>query len=148
MTGRTLLIGGGIFLAVFTAALWYFQTYAFYEELPPETTVLGQYPVERWDGIDASTSPLKKRVCLTVSAQTARRIMDDEVALSGGEPLVAPSWFECFDAEAIARDLEAQAARLYMIRTSVFDGVDEYLAVYPDGRAYIWRELQPEFKNQ
>ena len=26
--------------------------------------------------------------------------------------------------------------------------VDEYLALYPDGRAYIWRELQPEFKNQ
>ena len=148
MTGRTLLIGAGVFLVLFTAALWYFQTYAFYEDLPPEPTVLGQYPVQSWEGIDAATSPLKKRVCLTVTPEVAQQIADDTSELTGGEPLVAPSWFDCFDAETIARDLEAGKATLHMVATSVFDGVDEYLALYPDGRAYIWRELQPEFKNQ
>lgn len=148
MKGRNLLIGGGVLLAIFTAGLWYTQFHAYYHELPPEDTVMGKYPVVEWAGIDASSSPLKKRVCLRVSPEVTQQITDDEYELNGGEPLVAPGWFECFDARQIARDLESRQARLYMIGPSGSEGVDEFMALYADGRGYIWPQLQDRFKDQ
>lgn len=150
MSGRTLLLGGLGFLVVFTAALWYTQFYAFYQDLPRQPlTVMGQqYPVVDWQGIDATSSPLKKRVCLSVTPETAQKIADEHYELAGGTPLVAPGWFECFDARRIAGDLEAHRAQLYMVHPGVFDGVDEYVALYPDGTAFIWRQLQPEYLDK
>jgi len=149
MTGRALFIGFLVALAVFTAALWYFQTYAFYEDIDaPEGGLMGRYPVETWAGIDATSSPLKKRVCLTVTPETAQKIADDEFELTGGEPLVAPYWFDCFDAAALAADLAAGRAQLYSLGQEVAEGVDEYLALYADGRGFIWRQLDPRFRTQ
>ena len=149
MRGRTLMIATGLGLAAFTAALWYFQTYAYYRDLPLDPDRLGaEYPIETWRGIDASSSPLKLRVCLTVSEETAIRFRDDQFELAGGEPLVAPGWFDCFDAKAIARDLQSHQADLYSLGPSGFDGIDEMLALYPDGRGYIWRQLDPAFTTQ
>ena len=149
MRGRKLLIPAGLALAAFTGALIWFQFYAFYDDLPPEPLVIQgiEYPSTGWQGIDAISSPLKKRVCLTLSPETAAAIEADQFELVDGEPLVAPKWFDCFDAKQIHRDLEAKVARLYMIGSSDFDGVDEMLALYPDGRAFIWRQLQPKFRK-
>ena len=150
MPGRILVIVGALGLVLFTAALWYFQNHAFYEELPLQPLVMNgrEYPVESWQGIDAATSPLKRRVCLTVASATAGQIRDDLPKRAEGEPLVAPYWFECFDAKTLARDLAAGEAGLYMIGASGFDGIDEVLALYPDGRGFIWRQLKPEFRTQ
>ena len=148
MKGRTFLIWGGVFLAMFTAALWYTQFHAYYREMPAETVVMGVYPVSEWTGIDATSSPLKKRVCLRVSEETAQRIHDEQFELNGAEPLVAPGWFECFDARQIARDLEAGVAQFYLIGPSESEGVDEFLALYPDGRGYIWPQLQARYRAQ
>lgn len=149
MRGRFLLLPAGLALAAFTGILVYFQFYAFYGELEQEPlTIMGaEYPVTGWQGIDASSSPLKKRVCLTLTPDTAKAIADDQFELVNGEPLVAPDWFECFDAKQIARDLEARRAQLYMIGSSDFQGVEEMLALYPDGRGFMWRQLKPEFRQ-
>ena len=150
MKGRTLLIGGGIFLAIFTGALWYFQVYAFYKELPAQPVVLGDkaYESVSWDGIDGTSSPLKRRVCLTVSPEQSGEISAALEPSEDAEPLLAPKWFECFDAKQLSRDLKAQKAVAGIVAVGVADGVDEYLAIYPDGRGYIWRQLQPKYANQ
>ena len=150
MTGRTLLIGGGVFLAIFTAALWYFQTYAFYRDYPQRPLIIQgiEYPVTGWEGTDAGSSPLKMRVCLTVTTETARKIQDDQYEQAGAEPLVAPRWFECFDARQISRDIEAGKAQVYAPGTSPFADVHDYMALYPDGRGYLWRQLDPKFSTQ
>lgn len=148
MTGRWLLIGGGVVLAVFTVVLWYTQYYAYYQELPaPENGLMGTYPIETWQAIDGTSSPLKLRVCATVTPETVGQITDDLDALLAGDPLVAPSWFECFDARSIAQDLDAGAAALYQLGPSRFDGVNEVMALYPDGRIFMWRVLDERFQG-
>lgn len=149
MKGRFLLVPAGLMLAAFTAALVYFQFYAFYDELEEQPLdVMGTvYPVSAWNGIDAFSSPLKKRVCLSVSAETVARIAAEQSVAEDAEPLVAPDWFECFDARQISRDIDAGRAKTYLMGGSDFDGVDEYLALYPDGRGYVWRQLKPEFRK-
>ena len=57
------------------------------------------------------------------------------------EPLVAPGWFDCFDAEAIAKDLDAGAARAILAEFNEPYGFDRIIAAYPDGRAFQWRQI-------
>ena len=150
MRGRFLLLAGGGALAIFTGLLWYFQFYAFYEDLAEQPLVIGgtSYPVEHWQGIDASSSPLKRRVCLQVSEPVAGQISAEQTALAEAEPLVAPDWFECFNAKQIARDLEAGKAQAFALGASGFEGLDDVFALYPDGRGYLWRQLQERYRNQ
>ena len=150
MSGRTLAIGFLLVTAVFGVALWYFQTYAFYRDLLEQPFEIGGevYPVEGWEGIDATSSPLKRRVCLTLSEEVALAVSAAVPPTEGAEPLVAPGWFECFDAKAISRDLEAGRATAHALGESAFDGIDEWMALYPDGRAYLWRQVNPSYAVQ
>ncbi|MEM6943460.1 MAG: DUF6446 family protein [Pseudomonadota bacterium] len=150
MSGRRLMIGLLGFTAIFAAALWYFQTHAFYQRTEIAALTVGgiAYPVEAWQGIDATTSPLKWRACFEASPQllTAAETVWSPVA--SGTPLIAPSWFDCFDAEAIASDLAGGRASAFLIEPDVAHGADRYLALYPDGRAYAWHQLTPELAEQ
>lgn len=149
MRGRNLMIVGGVLLAAFTAALWYFQFHAFYDDLPQEPLLVQgtEYPVTAWQGTDASSSPLKRRICVRFDSATVARIAADHLVVPDAEPLVAPEWFDCFNAKQITRDIAAGKARAYMMGSSAFDGVDELIAIYPDGRGFVWRELQPQFQQ-
>lgn len=150
MTGRNLMIAAAVLLAAFTGALWYFQFHAFYEELPQEPLVVQgtEYPVVSWEGTDASSSPLKRRVCVTLTSETLARLAAEQSPASDAEPLVAPDWFTCFDAKQITRDIAGRSALAYKAGSSGFEGVDNYLAVYPDGRGYLWRQLDARFREQ
>ena len=137
MRGRTLMIAMLVFAALFGAVLWYFQTYAFYGEIGAESVEIAgkEYPVRDYRGIDAVTSPLKHRACYLVSDNI------DAPPAENATPLVAPGWFDCFDAEAIAKALEGGVAQAYLAQENEVDGFDRIVAVYPDGRAYEWRQL-------
>ena len=150
MPGRPLIIAFLLGLVVFAGALWFFQTHAYYRDLPRQKLVIGgkTYPVADWTGTHATSSPLKLRACLTVAPETAAAVAADQPAARGAEPLVAPGWFECFDAKAITRDLEAGAARAYALGPTGAEGIDAWLALYPDGRAYKWHQLNPRYANQ
>ena len=56
-------------------------------------------------------------------------------------PRNAPSWFECFDAQAIAAELEAGTALTFLGQKNVEFGVDRIVAITEDGRGYIWHDL-------
>ena len=121
--------------------LWYFQTYAFYAELGADTVMIaGQdYSVSNYRGIDAMTSPLKLRSCFYLPAPPDAPVAEDPT------PLVAPSWFDCFDARELTQALEAGDAIAYVAQPEEFDGVDRLVARYHDGRAFEWRQFNEKY---
>lgn len=146
MPGRYLMIFAACVLAVFAVALWYTQMYAFYDDLPEtsEITVADRtIPVTDFIGVDAQTSPIKYRACMELDPSAF-----DGLSLAVKPvPLVAPHWFECFDARAIGKALEAGEAKAYLAASEEFHGSERFIAVYPDGRAFMWRQLSPEFSK-
>ncbi len=145
------LVAGGIvaFGAVFGVSMWYSQVYAYYEEVVglQEITVGGEaFTVRDYKGIEARTSPLKMRGCFMFddpkAAITAGRLADDAV------PLKPPYWFDCFDTEAILADIKAGAATPIMAGLDDGDGADLYMAIYPDGRAYRWRQVNSKYEGR
>ena len=95
--------------------------------------------------MDADTSPNKLRVCFTVDPGAFEGVPLAE----NPEPLVAPPRLDCFDAETIARDLEAGRAVAYLAGDETPEEAVDYevvrmIAVYPDGRAYMWRHYRED----
>ena len=148
MSGKLLM---SLFLAaaaIFGAAMYYYQVYAYYDEIAGLESIDVQgraIPVSGYTGIDSDTSPNKLRGCFTADPAD----FADVPLAEDPEPLLAPRWFGCFDAEAIARDLEAGAAIAYLAGDETPQGAAGYeihrmIAVYPDGRAYLWRHYRED----
>ena len=109
MNGKVLMSALIGFSLIFGAALWYFQTRAYYEEVIGVTEVMAYgdaFPVSNYRGIDADTSPLKLRACFTVDWDYWPSDEYKDVA----EPLTTPDWFDCFDADQIAADIQGDLA--------------------------------------
>lgn len=140
MNGK-LMVGGIVAVALAAGAgLWYSQTYAYYERQDGLNEVFAYgdaFPVTNYRGIDANTSPLKLRACFTVDWDYFPSDEFRDVA----EPLTAPSWFDCFDAEAISKDIEAGNAVAILAEKNVPFGFSRFIAQYPDGNAYMWRQI-------
>ncbi|MEO0820991.1 MAG: DUF6446 family protein [Pseudomonadota bacterium] len=143
MSGKALMAALLAFTAVFAVGLWYAQFHAFYEEYEAESVEIGGtvYPVTEFEGIDASTSPLKLRACFRMEAVPAG------APYAAAEPLVAPGWFDCFDAERLSRALAEGRAIAFLAETEEFDGIDRVVMRFPDGRAFMWRQLNEKFAD-
>ena len=135
-----------VFGLFFGAGLFYTQNFAFYDRVEGLTqiTVQGRaVPVSDYTGIDASSSGLKRRGCFRA----------DPAAFEGLDqatnpvPLTPPFWFDCFDTAQIAEDIAAGRATAYLAAVEELDGIDRLVAVYPDGRAYEWRQLNDKFSE-
>lgn len=137
MNGRYLAGGLVAFALLFGAVLWWFQTRGHYVTVEgvQSVTVAGEtIPVAHYEGIDAASSPLKLRGCFRAEGL-------DGPEAPEAEPLVAPGWFGCFDAERITQDLAAGRARAILAAFNEPWGFDRIVASYPDGRAFEWRQI-------
>jgi hypothetical protein len=147
MNGK-MMVGGIVAAALVAGAgLWYSQTYAYYERQDGlnEVVAFGDaFPAKNYRGIDAETSPLKLRACFTVDWDYAPSQTYKAVA----EPLTAPSWFGCFDAEAISNDIQADKATVILAEKNEPFGFSRYIAQYPDGNAFMWRQINECGKAQ
>lgn len=147
MNGK-LMVGGIVAVALaMGAGLWYSQTYAYYEQQDglKEVYAYGDaFPVSNYRGIDAQTSPLKLRACFTVDWDY---FPSDEFK-AVAEPLTAPSWFDCFDAETLSRDIQAGNATVILAERNEPFGFSRYIAQYPDGSAFMWRQINECGKAQ
>lgn len=147
MSGKRLIQGFLIFLAVFAAALIYTQFFAYYERLDGvETVTVAGVPVavSEYRGISSSSSPLKPRACFALDPEAVA----DLAPATDATPLTAPFWFRCFDAHQLTEDLAAGSATAYAAARDAPKGFDEMVAVYPDGRAFLWRQLNETFRDQ
>lgn len=132
-------------------AMWYLQVYAYYEPAvfePGEeirlTPIASATPetilAEDVTGIDSESSPIRFRACFTTPLSLAM-LSETYMAYDGPEPLVAPGWFDCFDAQAIGTALERGEALAFLSEAGIHPGVDRVVAVFPDGRAFAWHQL-------
>ncbi|MFN4098488.1 MAG: DUF6446 family protein [Pararhodobacter sp.] len=132
-----LLAGGG---------MYYLQVYAYYDRLEPRIGYQVDTPdggtarlsIAGFDGIDSISSPLRYRACFTIVGD-----LPPMVERPRAEPLNAPGWFDCFNAERIGTDLSTGAARVVLAEANAPYGFDRVMALYPDGRAYVWPQINP-----
>jgi hypothetical protein len=135
------------------AAVWWLQVHAFYQPVAA-TSPAAVIRLQRLDGasaeamlvtpdfegIDATSSPLRFRACF-VTPMTLGLLTETFRVYDRPTPLVAPGWFDCFDAGRIGADLETGQAIAFLSEENIAPGVDRVVAVYPDGRAFAWHQL-------
>lgn len=140
---------------IFGAVVYYTQLYAFYEELPADTEMQmvnlasGQSEIlitDGFSGIDSTSSPLRFRACFTIST-SLQTLTETFGAYEEATPLTAPGWFDCFDAPAIGAALGRGEATGFLGQANIHDGVDRMIAVFPDGRAFAWHQLNEKFAD-
>jgi hypothetical protein len=139
-SGRLLAGGLVAFAAFFGLVLWWFTVFAYYRTVDGLVfvEVSGRpVPVVGYRGIDADSSPLKMRGCFRLDPAS----LPDAPEAEAPAPLIAPFWFGCFDADAIGADLEAGRARAVVAERDAPPGFVRIVVVYPDGRAYQWRQV-------
>ncbi|HMO09271.1 MAG TPA: DUF6446 family protein [Paracoccaceae bacterium] len=134
----TVLAGGG---------MYYLQVYGYYRTLDPAspeaalTVVTGggevALPVTGLRAIDSDSSPIRFRACATLAAA----LPDGALPYDDPVPLTAPGWFDCFDAAAIGAALERGEARAFLSRAHFPWGVGRVLAAFPDGRIFVWPQI-------
>jgi hypothetical protein len=153
MTGRAVILATLILALIAGAALYYLQVYAYYTEVAAEeaggvrmtlaaTGVAEDIPFADFRGIDSNSSPIRFRACFTTplaEADLAARF----VPYPDPTPLIAPGWFDCFDAEAIGAALESGEARAYLGVGDIRWGIDRVVAILPDGRGFAWHQINP-----
>ncbi|EGJ23314.1 hypothetical protein RSWS8N_14540 [Cereibacter sphaeroides WS8N] len=154
MNGK-LLVGGIVLSALAAGAvMWWAQLYAYYEEAafaPGEeirlTPILGDAPeaivANEVTGIDSGSSPLRFRACFTTPLSQAM-LTETYRVYPDPTPLNAPPWFDCFDAERIDAALRKGEAIAFLSEHDIAPGVDRVVAVFPDGHAFAWHQLNAE----
>lgn len=149
MTGKILVSAMMIITAVFAAGVYYSQVYGYYYEVEARgndvqlTTFDGRIETilsDDFDAIDADSSPIRYRACFSTPLSQAMLSETFEI-FDTPEPRNAPHWFDCFDAEQIGNDLVHGQAIAFMGQENISYGVDRIVAIYPDGRGFVWHQL-------
>lgn len=159
MTGKIAGVAILVTALIAGAALYYLQVYAYYDEVTVSadggpvvqlTNVATNAPepmlVEDFNGIDADSSPLRFRGCFS-TPMSVPMLTETFVTYDEAEPTTAPNWFDCFNAKQIGADLEAGRAFAFLSEKEIGDGVDRVVAVYDDGRAYVWHQLNEKYRD-
>lgn len=151
MTGKIMAVAILLCAAVAGGALYYLQVYGFYTQVaarPGQDVQLilqssgAPEPIsyDNFRAIDADSSPIRYRACFN-TILTPAQLGQIYATVDGATPRNAPGWFDCFDAESIAAELEAGTAIALLSAKNIHYGVDRIVAVTADGRGYAWHEL-------
>ncbi|MDX1780705.1 MAG: DUF6446 family protein [Thalassovita sp.] len=147
------LLAGFIVVMALVAgvAMYYLQVYAFYDEVAASGTddvqltslVTGRpEPIlyEGFKAIDSDSSPIRYRACFSTPMSQAMLTETYEM-YDTAEPLIAPGWFNCFDAKALGAELENGTALAFTGQRNIQYGVDRVVAVTEDGRGFVWHQI-------
>ena len=151
MSGKLLGIGLLVIGLFAGAALYYLQIYGFYTEVAdtdaPDIKLVSVVsgtpePIRytNFQAIDAESSPIRFRACFQTGMSLAALTESFEL-IDAPDPRNAPHWFDCFDAAAIAAEIDAGTALTFLGEKNIHFGVDRIVAITEDGRGYIWHEL-------
>lgn len=150
MNGKIAAISIVVAGVIAGAALYYLQVYYYYEDVSAEVTSIRLTPIqgdaaeaipaEGITAIDATSSPIRFRACFTTPLSQAM-LTETYRLYDRAEPLTAPGWFSCFDAEAIGTALESGEALAFLGQRDIEYGIDRVVAVFPDGRAFAWHQI-------
>ena len=151
MTGKILSMMILITAVVAGFGMYYLQVYHFYDEVVANGTddvqmvslTSGQpEPVlyEDFRAIDADSSPIRYRACFTTTMSHAMLTETYEL-YDTAEPLVAPKWFDCFDAAALGEALEEGRALAFLSEKDVQYGIDRIVAIDENGQGHVWHQI-------
>lgn len=155
MSGKILVIFFAALLLLVGGSLYYLQVYHFYREIsgpeiPVNMTLVGdqgqalEIPVTDFKGIYSVSTPIGHRACFKTDPAMASTAQPYPQAT----PLGAPGWFGCFDYGQITDDLASGAAKAYLAQKNIAPKIDNIIAVYPDGRAYEWRQANEDAEEK
>lgn len=150
------ILGSGLLAGV---GLLYLQNYAGWAELGPrevgeiqlQTAGTGELEVivaENVKGLDTAdegirlSGDLSFRACFT-TPQSIAMLSETFVIADNAEPLTSPGWFDCYDAREVGLALENDEAVAFRGEENIAYGVDRMVAVFPDGRGFVWHQLNP-----
>ena len=157
MNGKIAVVVTVLSALIVGVGVWYTQVYAFYQPVAFQpgaeirlTPIISRVPepilAENVTGIDADSSPLRFRACFTTPLSVAM-LSETYVIYDLAVPLTAPGWFDCFDAQVIGRALETGEAIAFLSEPEIAPGVDRVVAVFPDGRAFAWHQINASLKE-
>lgn len=132
------------------AGMYYLQVYHYYRQvqpadIPASLTLEGAViPVSDYQGIYSVSSPLANRACFKTDAAAATTA----TPYDNPTPLIPPRWFKCFDVAQLSEDVASGAAKTYLVQKDIAPKIDAVIAVYPDGRAYQWRQTNEEAEEK
>lgn len=148
------IVGSGV-LAGF--GMWYLMSYAGWAELDAlevgeiqlqavDTGELTPILSENVKGLDTVedgvrlSGDISFRACFTTPTPLIE-LMQDYAAMPDPVPLTSPSWFDCYNAQEVGAALEEGEAVAFIGPQNITYGVDRVVAVFPDGRGYVWHQL-------
>jgi len=134
-----LAVGGGVYYA---------QVYGYYETVAGDIVVLtakGSGDAEEilFDSlraIDASSSPIRYRACFTTPL-SLDTLSETYELFDTAEPLRAPYWFDCFDAQAIGSQLSEGKAVAFTGTRNLEYGIDRVVAINDEGMGFVWHQV-------
>ncbi|MBW7922727.1 MAG: histidine kinase [Rubellimicrobium sp.] len=148
--GRMLIVVLLALAVVAGVGLYWLQNYAYYRTLsaPSEEITLVSdisglpeaVPYTNFRAIESVSAPVGFRSCFDIGL-AAEVIARNYTPYPGAEPLIAPRWFDCFDAVALGEALERGEATAWLGRRDVIWGFDRVVAIMPDGRAAGWNQI-------
>ncbi len=144
MSGKSAVILLVLFTIGFSIALYYFQVFAFYTKVDGLTSikVLNRTVlVQNYEGIDSNSSGLKLRGCFKVDPEAFSELP----RLTKATPLSAPFWFDCFNHIKIQEAIDLGKAKAILAAENEKDGIDRVVAIYANGDAFQWRQLNEKF---
>ncbi len=134
------------------AGMYYLQVYHFYTDVTAQvddirlTPAAGGAPVPIGAtvtaAIDADSSPIRFRACFDTDL-ALDQLAAAYAAYPEAEPLTAPGWFDCFEARDIGEAIAAGTARAFLGTRDITWGIDRVVAVMPDGRGFVWHQINP-----
>lgn len=151
MMGRVLIVVL-LLSAIFAGgAMYYLQVYGFYEEVAASgegdvmlTSVATGAPeaiaYDGFEAIDADSSPIRYRACFETE-MSAAMLTESYVVYDDAVPLVAPGWFDCFDARAVGEALEEGRATAFLGTENIKYGIDRVVAITEGGQGYVWHQI-------
>lgn len=141
---------------IFGIVLYYSQEYAYYQRVAADELTLTMVNIatgepeeivaDNVQAIDGTSSPIRFRACFT-AGMSSPTMQETYKEYPDATPLNAPRWFDCFNARRIGEDLEGGQAVAFLSEKNIHDGVDRVIAVYPDGRAFAWHQLNEQFDD-
>ncbi|PIE07965.1 MAG: hypothetical protein CSA74_04710 [Rhodobacterales bacterium] len=100
--------------------------------------------VEGLESTGTASAPEGYRACFTPE-MSFPALSETFLHYETPAPGPAPDSFGCFDAGAIGDALETGEAFAFLGKQNVHPGVDRVVAVFPDGRAFAWTQLNETY---
>lgn len=151
MTGKLVVVAILLFALIGGAAMYYLQVYAYYFDVEAqpgndvllmdrETSTPKPIAYSEFQAIDATSSPIRYRACFKTT-MTPDIAATQFVESKNASPRVAPSWFDCFDAQRIGAEMDQGSARAFVSQKNIAFGVDRVVVITDAGHGYAWHEL-------